>query len=64
MHEMTFAHPIELSNEQLDLVAAGGTRDCNSGCNTGCNGGGVTIGIGIDIDLDVNVSLGKQEKCW
>jgi hypothetical protein len=37
MQEMTkFAHPIELSDQELDLVAAGG----NSGGDCGCKNGG------------------------
>jgi hypothetical protein len=60
MYETTFAHPIELSDEQLDLVAAGGERgSCGGEPKSGCGGGGVTIGIDIDVDVDVSLSLGK-----
>ncbi|WP_247973727.1 hypothetical protein [Bradyrhizobium sp. 195] len=49
MLEMTnLAHPIELSDEELDLVAAG-----TSGC--GCHDGGSLIRTG-----DINVLSGNQ----
>ncbi|MCK1479419.1 hypothetical protein ACVW1A_004865 [Bradyrhizobium sp. LB1.3] len=49
MLEMTtFTHPIELSDEELDLVAAG-----NGGC--GCHDGGSLIRTG-----DINVLSGNQ----
>ena len=51
MQEMTnFTHPIELSNEELDLVAAG--TGGNSGNNVGNN---ELIGVG-----DINVLSGNQ----
>ena len=51
MQEMTnFTHPIELSNEELDLVAAG--TGGNSGNNVGNN---ELIGFG-----DINVASGNQ----
>lgn len=49
MREMTtFAHPIELPDEELDLVAAGGgRREC------GCGGSLISTG-------DINVLSGNQ----
>jgi hypothetical protein len=50
MQEMTkFAHPIELSDNELDLVAAGG----NSGGSCGCRGGSSNNQVGL-----VNVHTG------
>ncbi|WFU74814.1 hypothetical protein [Bradyrhizobium sp. CB2312] len=51
MQEMTkFAHPVELSNEELDLVAAAGG---NYGCE--CHDGGSLIST-----RDINVLSGNQ----
>jgi len=51
MLEMTnLAHPIELSDEELDLVAAG-----TGGCGGGCHDGGSLIRTG-----DNNVLSGNQ----
>jgi hypothetical protein len=42
MQEMTsFTHPIELSDKELDLVAAGGNKGGGCGCGGGGNGNGV-----------------------
>jgi hypothetical protein len=53
MQDMTnFTHPIELSDDELDLVAAGTGGYSNSGNNVGNN---ELIGVG-----DVNVLSGNQ----
>jgi hypothetical protein len=65
MQEMTnLTHPIELSNEELDLVAAGWAKQCgceggngNNSTNNGSfdgNGGGILNG-----NLDGNFSGNK-----
>jgi hypothetical protein len=44
MQEMTkFTHPVELTDEELDLVAAG--------CGCGCRGGSLVNVSGNDIDV-------------
>lgn len=54
MQEMTkFAHPIELSDQELDLVAAGGGQSRECGCNRG--GGDTQVGV-VNID-HTNVGL-------
>ena len=53
MQEMTnFTHPIELSNEELDLVAAGWANECSCGHQGESN---TQVGL-VNIN-DVNVGL-------
>jgi|tagenome__1003787_1003787.scaffolds.fasta_scaffold20510565_2 hypothetical protein len=69
MQEMTkFAHPIELSDKELDLVAAGGSCGGGGDYNSGCKSGGSLVTVG-DINVldgnqtNVGVNLfGKQEQ--
>ena len=50
-----FAHPIELSNEELDLVAAAGGHGC--GCR---DGGETTVGL-VNVETgDINVLSGNN----
>ena len=63
MQEMTnFTHPIELSNEELDLVAAGTGGGHGHGC--GC-GGDETNQVGLvnlnNVNVGVNI-LGIQAQ--
>ena len=66
MQEMTnFTHPIELSNEELDLVAAG-TGGGGGGGGCGCGGGGDrTNQFGLvnlnNVNVGVNI-LGIQAQ--
>jgi hypothetical protein len=53
-----FTHPIELSDQELDLVAAGCGSGCNSGGNTNNGGIGGLIGIGFLNDNNVAVQVG------
>jgi hypothetical protein len=58
MQETTnFAHPIELSNEELDLVAAG--SNYSGGC--GCRGGGDNqVGL-VNVDTgNINILSGNN----
>ena len=57
MQEITnFAHPIELSNEELDLVAAAGGHGC--GCRDG--GGDNQVGL-VNVNTgDINVLSGNN----
>jgi hypothetical protein len=58
MQEMTnFAYPIELSNEELDLVAAGGGRSSECGCG---GGGDNQIGLVNVHTGDINVLSGNN----
>jgi hypothetical protein len=63
MQEMTnFAHPIELSDKELDLVAAGWNKGGGCGCGGGGNGNGVfqagLINLNDVLSNDnVNISL-------
>jgi hypothetical protein len=50
-----FTHPIELSDEELDLVAAG----CGGGCGCGCDPALVSVEIG-DITLLNNIAVGSS----
>ncbi|BBO03845.1 MULTISPECIES: hypothetical protein [Bradyrhizobium] len=59
MLEMTnFAQPIELSDEELDLVAAG-TGSCGCGGGGGGGGGDRNFQVGLvnlnDVNIGVNV---------
>jgi hypothetical protein len=56
MQEITnFAHPIELSNEEIDLVAAAGGHGC--GCR---DGGDNQVGL-VNVDTgDINVLSGNN----
>ena len=65
MQEMTnFTHPIELSNEELNLVAAG-TGGGGGGHPTCCGGGGDTQQFGLvnlnNVNVGVNI-LGIQAQ--
>ena len=51
-----FTHPIELSDQELDLVAAG--SGCCRGGNTNNGGNGGLIGIGFLNDNNVAVQVG------
>jgi hypothetical protein len=51
-----FTHPIELSDQELDLVAAG--SGCGCGGNTNNGGIGGLIGVGFLNDNNVNVQVG------
>jgi hypothetical protein len=53
-----FTHPIELSDQELDLVAAGCGSGCSSGGNTNNGGIGGLIGIGFLNDNNVAVQVG------
>jgi hypothetical protein len=67
MQEMTnFTHPIELSNEELDLVAAGtGGGGGHGGHRCGCDGGDETNQFGLvnlnNVNVGVNI-LGIQAQ--
>jgi hypothetical protein len=53
MKEMTnFTHPIELSDSELDLVAAGGGRSSECGCR---GGGDNQVGLVNVHTGDINV---------
>ena len=57
MQEMTnFTHPIELSNEELDLVAAG-----NCGCEGERNTQFALIGL-QEVNIGVNVAGVQTQK--
>ena len=51
-----FTHPIELSDQELDLVAAG--SGCSRGGNENNGGIGGLIGIGFLNDNNVAVQVG------
>jgi hypothetical protein len=57
MQEMThFTHPIELSDQELDLVAAGGGRSSECGCRSGDN----QVGL-VNVETgDINVLSGNN----
>lgn len=58
MQEMTnFAYPIELSNEELDLVAAGTGRSNECGCR---GGGDTQFGLVNVHTGDINVLSGNN----
>jgi hypothetical protein len=67
MQEMiNFTHPIELSNEELDLVAAGtGGGGGHGGHRCGCDGGDETNQFGLvnlnNVNVGVNI-LGIQAQ--
>lgn len=55
-----FTHPIELSDHELDLVAAGSGGCCRGGTTNNTNNGGIggLIGIGFLNDNNVAVQVG------
>lgn len=60
MQEMTnFSHPIELRNEELDLVAAGGGHGC--GCRDGGAGNGSLNVLSFD-PVQVNVGILSNQQ--
>jgi hypothetical protein len=55
-----FTHPIELSDHELDLVAAGSGGCCRGGKTNNTNNGGIggLLGIGFLNDNNVAVQVG------
>jgi hypothetical protein len=54
-----FTHPIELSDQELDLVAAGSGCGCGGNTNNGGNGGLIGVGILNDNNVAVQVGFGN-----
>jgi hypothetical protein len=54
-----FTHPIELSDQELDLVAAGSGCGCGGNTNNGGIGGLIGVGFLNDNNVAVQVGLGN-----